>query len=277
VAIICDARSASGSLGVSFLPEHTEGLSELVCIKLFWSKSMKDNKAKKIRGSKKVQLVVAASTLLILFPAVAIAAPNNNFLDNLFSTVINISSQLSDGFNLITNLAAVVGDKGLTDPKATVDKVKAAATANSPTSAEMQVGWHSADTAGQGVLSKEGQKVSKDTEKEVADLDEYSLNTTIDSVAIGANAQRLNSSQEILKVMSDQLGKQSVISDVQMRLSAIQTGQLQQLAAQSASSNVATASKLKNDLGIQQSHIISQDGRSEIAGFHNRNAFVAGN
>jgi hypothetical protein len=238
---------------------------------------MKNKNSKKVGISKKVKLSIAASVMLMLFPAVAIAAPNNNFLDDLFKSVINISSQLSDGFNKFANVSAVVGAKGKTDPKATKDEVNKKSTSNSPTSSDMQVGYHSADTAGQGILSQEGQKVSKDTEKEVADLDEYSLNTTIESVAIGSNAQKLDSSQDILKVMSEQLGKQSVISDVQMRLSAIQTGQLQQLTEQSASSNVASAAKLKNELGIQQGELISKDGKSEIAGYHNRNAFVAGN
>jgi hypothetical protein len=221
-------------------------------------------KSKKAWVSTRMKLAIAASLLFVFFPAITFAQSNNNFLGEWFKDLTDFATKLSNGFNTIASVAPQTGTKGDMDPNATAKDLKDKTAKDSPTNADSQVGWATGNNSGQKILGKEGQDLTKERETEVSELDKYSLDTVGETVDLAAEAQGLESSQDVLKRISTQLSKQAVISDVQMRLSAIQTGQAQQLAEQAASSNVAISADLKKKLSEQQSKNISNFSANEV-------------
>jgi hypothetical protein len=237
---------------------------------------MKNSKSKKglksFFVSKKGRFSIAAFLILGVFPATSWAANidlpqilGGFSLDNFNTGLTNLAGIVTQEFTKITAVPAVSGDKNNAAPQDTAIQVKNSTDLFDPntlalTPSQQQVGAHSSFAAAEKVYSVEAQKRDKEREDEVEELDRGSLSTVNDTINVGDQSRGLESSQEILKNISYQLASQAIISDVQVRLSAIQGSQVQQLAEQAASSNLAISANMTSAMGKNQADKLTKYG-----------------
>jgi hypothetical protein len=201
-----------------------------------------------VRRSKRV----AAVTLLVLSLSVGGAtsakALDLSFIQRFLDDVRVFSDGLSQGLQTFSGIANVpVGNLGLPTTQETQQAIAnlfgaGNQQANANNLVNSITSMTATDIANKKIWSKEGQKQQKEIADELVDLDKDSLANAKESRLAFDSANTQDSSQEILRSMSQQLKNQAFISDDQSRLLVIQNSLLQESNLQTSAANGSTAS-----------------------------------
>ncbi len=208
-------------------------------INLFLSRSMK--------LSRKAATIVVLAIGLSLGGAVSARAININF-DQLLQEIEAISNTLSQGLQTFAGIQSV--PLGTLDLPTTAETQQAVTNvfgqgnpqANANNLTNNITSLNAAGIANKKIWSKEGQEKQSEITNEGNVLDKESFDAAGRSIAEAGSASGNDSSQEILKNISRQLGEQAIISDDQARLLVIQNSLLQESNLQTSAANGSTAS-----------------------------------
>jgi hypothetical protein len=116
--------------------------------------------------------------------------------------------------------------------------------------------------AAESVLSKESQELEVKNLDQISKLVEESTQAAENSAASSYTAQEVDSSQDVLKILSSQNSNQSAINAAQLRLLALQNSNLQAIKIQLAVANQANANTAGIAQGETQKKILQEQEKS---------------
>ena len=250
-----------------------------------------DTKVKKSRNFGKKTV---ATTVMVLgfsaFGAVNANAATLQDLQKLLSdvgTVINAVSQITtiaESFsNIITSFSNITDVKSLTGALGQFSPIETIGATNKPTPndlaglttngiAEKAI----ASLAANQVLSKPAQEANKKIKDDILKLDQAAAKVSDQVFFDARDAQKSDSSQNILKMISSQLSGQADIHAAQVRLLALQNNSNQELLTQLAAANAVNASSESRE--IARARLESDQKMQELNSFINsmKRGFTAG-
>jgi hypothetical protein len=198
-------------------------------------------------GRLRKRIAIAATLAVCLSGAGATSAKALD-IGELLKQIAAISNSLSQGIQTFAGVANVpLGSLKLPTTKEAQEAIANTFGTDNPQAsvnnlAKNIASMTAASIANEKIWSKEGQEKQKEISDEGMSLDEDSLQARNDSSKEAENAQRKDSSQEVLKSISQQLKHQATISDDQSRLLVIQNTLLQESNLQTSAANGSTAS-----------------------------------
>ncbi len=212
---------------------------------------------KRISRSKKAVAAVTLAIGLSLGGAVSARAIE---IAQILQQINNLSNQLSQGlqtFANVQNIASLLGILKLPSPQEAKSAIAGTFAADDlqAVSGNLVGAINSVNTsnlASEKIWSKQGQEEQQKIIDEAIGLDRTNVANSDESVREGAAAQGSESSQEVLKAISKQLGRQAVISSDQMRLAVIQNSLTQESNLQIAAANGNNASTQETLAGKQR-------------------------
>jgi hypothetical protein len=166
----------------------------------------------------------------------------------ILNAIQRISSTLSQGLQTFAGILNVpTGSLDLPTTQETQQAITNIFGAGNPQASANNLtnnitSMNAASIANQKIWSKKGQEEQANITKESGELDQNSYDAAGDSIREAARTSSSDSSQEILRSISQQLRYQAIISDDQSRLAVIQNSLLQESNLQTSAANGSTAS-----------------------------------
>lgn len=216
--------------------------------------------AKKVNKSKTFGKKVAAATVMVLgvsaFGVLGAKAATLQDLQKLLGevkTVVSAVSQITtiaESFsNVIANFSNITDVKGLTGALGQFSPIETIGAANKPSPNDLAglatagiAEKATASLAANQVLSKPAQEATKKIKDEILKTDQAAVKVSNQVFADAEDAQKSDSTQNVLKLMSYQLSGQSDLQAAQIRLMALQNNSTQELLTQLAAANIVNAS-----------------------------------
>jgi hypothetical protein len=233
-----------------------------------------------VKKSKNFGKKAVATTVMVLgfstLGAMSSKAATLQDLQKLLSdvgTVINAVSQITtiaESFsNIITSFSNITDVKSLTGALGQFSPIETIGATNKPSPndlaglttdgiAEKTI----ATVASNQVLSKPAQAANKKVKDELLKLDLASAKVSDQVFADARDAQKLSSTQDVLKLMSYQLSGQADIQAAQVRLMGLQNNTNQELLTQLAAANAVHASSESRK--IAEERMKSDQKRQEL-------------
>jgi hypothetical protein len=226
----------------------------------YFMETMTVKNAKKVNKSKNFGKKAVATTVMVLgfsaFGAMSAKAVTLQDLQKLLSdvgTVINAVSQITtiaESFsNIITNFSNITDVKSLTGVLGQFSPLETIGAVNKPSPNDLAglatagiAEKATASLAANQVLSKPAQEGTKKIKDEILKLDQAAAKVSDQVFADAQDAQKLDSTQNVLKQMSFQLSGQADIQAAQVRLMGLQNNTNQELLTQLAAANAVNAS-----------------------------------
>jgi hypothetical protein len=216
-----------------------------------------DKLAQADRSVKRSKKAMAAVTLAIGLSLGGAMSARAIDIAQILQQINQISNQLSQGlqtFAEVQNIGSLLGIWKLPSPQESKDAIAATFGQNNPqANVNNLVGnINSINTSGiahEKIWSKQGQEEQQKIIDEATGLDRTNVVNSDESVQEAAAAQNSSSSQEVLKTISKQLGRQAVISSDQLRLSVIQNSLTQESNLQLSATNGSNASNQETIAG----------------------------
>jgi hypothetical protein len=200
-----------------------------------------------IKRSKKAVAAVTLAIGLSLGGAMSARAID---IAQILQQINNLSNQLSQGlqtFTEVRNIASLLGILQLPSPQEAKDAIAGTFGSDNVQAVSGNLvgnitSVNTSNLAHEKIWSKQGQEEQQKIIDEATGLDRINVLNSDDSVREAAAAQGSESSQEVLKTISKQLGRQAVISSDHLRLSVIQNSLTQESNLQMSAANGSNAS-----------------------------------
>jgi hypothetical protein len=175
---------------------------------------------------------------------------NNPTVSSIFRTVNQITNIFSTEIQRFTNISnadlnkikGVLGVLAPSETKKAIAQQQPPATIVPGATAENQAALGTSTAAADSALSKEAQEADKANLEAGSEMVTSSETTAGESADNAKDAQKASSSQDVLKLLASQQGKQAAINAAQLRLAALQNTNLQAIKTQLAVANQANAS-----------------------------------
>jgi hypothetical protein len=228
------------------------------------------------RSIKRSKKAVAAVTLAIGLSLGGAMSARAIDIAQILQQINNLSNQLSQGlqtFTEVRNIASLLGILQLPSPQEAKDAIAGTFGSDNVQAVSGNLvgnitSVNTSNLAHEKIWSKQGQKEQQKIIDEATGLDRINVLNSDDSVREAAAAQGSESSQEVLKTISKQLGRQAVISSDHLRLSVIQNSLTQESNLQMSAANGSNAStqetlagKYKAEDARKQNDVVNSLGR----------------
>jgi hypothetical protein len=204
----------------------------------------------------------SADSLLLQFK-------NNSTISSILGVVNQITNTFSTEIQRFTNIsnADLNKIKGVLGVLAPSETKKAIAQQQPPAStipgvtAENQAALGTTTSTSDSALSKEAQEADKTNLEAGSEMVKSAETVAGDSAENAKDAQKANSSQDVLKMLANQQSNQSAINAAQLRLAALQNANLQAIKTQLAVANQANASFESRLQGEAQAKALKEQER----------------
>jgi hypothetical protein len=163
-----------------------------------------------------------------------------NQITNTFSTEIQRFTNISNAD--LNKIKGVLGVLAPSETKKAIAQKQPPANVIPGATAENQAALGATTSTADSALSKEAQEADKTNLEAGSEMVTSAETTASDSADNADAAQQASSSQDILKKLANQQRNQAAINAAQLRLAALQNGNLQAIKTQLAVTNQANAS-----------------------------------
>jgi hypothetical protein len=175
---------------------------------------------------------------------------NNPTVSRILGTLNQITSTFSTEIQRFTNISnadlnkvkGVLGVLAPAETKKVIAQQQPAANTIPGVTAENQAALGTTTSTADSALSKEAQEADQKSLEESSDMVKSAEDTANESANDADAAQKVASSQDVLKLLANQNSKQAAINAAQLRLAALQNNNLQAIKTQLAVTNQANAS-----------------------------------
>jgi hypothetical protein len=225
-------------------------------------------KSSRVFKPRKIAITLTAMLGVFLSSTVAARAGLLDQLKNIsvvkdaigsFNQVTNVFAKNIKDFTNIADVDGIRGVLGQFTPDKAKKEIDNKVDPNNQIATILKQGataLFTSQLAADQVLSEPGQAAGKATLDKVADLDTSSASMADEVYSQSEQSQNFSSSQDVLKNISKQLSGQADINAAQVRLSALQNNNSQELKTQLAAMNLSNASREEREMGERQSKVI---------------------
>jgi hypothetical protein len=220
---------------------------------------------------------LVTSVLVVGVTTFGVAGAQAATLQELLNSLVKVNNAIqsvksvADSFSgVITNLSgytdvqSIVGLLGQFIPKETAQAVEKPNASDPSGKATFGItAQATTDLAANQVLSKEGQAATQEVQTEIVDLNTASKDVSDVVFGQAQDVQGLNSTQDVLKVISKQLSGQADINAAQVRLGVLQNNSTQSLLTQLAAANLTNASNEARAISKERSALVADNSEMQ--------------